>query len=110
MIFALVGGADAVVNGVLTLAGTSADQLTTPADVVLTCGVLLMLFAVLMYQSAAVWARVLVTLAAVLAVAFSAVLIANVTDPLTAILSVVTIIGGVVAVVMIWLPAKRPSA
>jgi hypothetical protein len=123
MIFATVSGGAAVANGVLILGGNetddttlipgstmSTDQLTTRADVVLAGGVFMVLVAVLMYQSAAVWARVLVTLATVAAVAFSVVLIADVADPPTAILSVITIIGGVVAVVLSSSPAKRPSA
>jgi hypothetical protein len=115
MIFAMVGGGTAVTNGVLILgsgqetddtmlipgrSSTSTDQLTTRAGVVLACGgVFLMLFAVLMYQFAALWARVLVTLAAVPALAFSLVFIAE-----------VTIISAVVTVVLTWSPAKGPSA
>jgi hypothetical protein len=91
------------------LAGVSLDDLeatmSTRAYLVLASGVGLVLFGLAMYQ-AAKWARILVTLSAVGAMLFSLVIVADVTNSTMAILCLAAILGGLVAVVLTWLPAN----
>lgn len=68
-------------------------------------GVALLLSGVLM-RKAATWARVLVTVSAVLTTVFSVVIVADETTPLMAGLALLAILGSVVAIVLTWLPAN----
>jgi hypothetical protein len=94
-------------------AGISLDELqntlNTRAYGVLICGAALLLFGLLM-SKAALWARILVTVSAALAVMFSIVIVADATVPVMAICSMVTILAGIVAVVLTWLPANSRYA
>jgi hypothetical protein len=71
----------------------------------LGAGVALLLSGALM-RGAATWARVLVTVSAVLVTAFSVVIVADETTPLMAGLALLAVLGSVAAIVLTWLPAN----
>lgn len=71
----------------------------------LVAGAALLVFALAMLK-AAKWARIMVTIAAALSIVFSLVILADETTSTMALLSVVTMLGSVVAIVLTWLPAN----
>jgi len=71
----------------------------------LAAGVLLVIFAVLMRRAAA-WARALVTVSALLALAFAGIIIADETTTTMAMLALVTFLGAVLSIIFAWLPAN----
>ncbi len=79
------------------------------AYAVLACGVLLLLFGLLM-RNAAMWARILVTLTALGAAGFSLIIVNDLATGLMLALGWVTILGAVVAIVLAWLPANHQYA
>ncbi len=68
-------------------------------------GVALVLFA-LLARRAATWARTLLTVSALLAMAFAGIIVADETTTTMAMLSMATIAGAVLAIVLTWLPAN----
>jgi hypothetical protein len=70
---------------------------------VLAGGVLLLLFGVLM-RKAATWARVLVTITAVLTMLFSVLVLATDTTSAMAGLSLLAILTGILSIIFVWLP------
>jgi hypothetical protein len=71
----------------------------------LAAGVLLVLFALLM-RRAATWARAMVTVSALLALAFGGVIVADETTTTMAMLALVTVLGAVLTLIFTWLPAN----
>ena len=71
----------------------------------LAAGVLLVIFALLMRRAAG-WARAMVTVSAVLAMAFAGIIIADETTTTMAMLSLVTFLGAVLSIIFAWLPAN----
>ncbi len=71
----------------------------------LVAGVLLVIFALAMRKAAA-WARALVTVSALLALAFAGMIIADETTTTMAMLALVTFLGAVLAIIFTWLPAN----
>jgi hypothetical protein len=71
----------------------------------LAAGAFLVVFALLM-RRAATWARVLLTVSALLATAFAGIIVADETTGTMALLSMVTILGAVVSIILTWLPAN----
>jgi hypothetical protein len=71
----------------------------------LAAGVLLVIFALLM-RKAAGWARAMVTVSAVLAMAFAGIIIADETTTTMAMLSLATFLGAVLSIIFAWLPAN----
>ena len=71
---------------------------------VLGGGVLLLLFGILM-RKAATWTRVLVTITAVLTMVFSLMVVAGDTTTAMAGLGLLAVLGGIVSIVFVWLPA-----
>jgi hypothetical protein len=91
--------------------GFGYDILKNRAMVTLVGGVLLLVFALLMHK-AAMWARILVTLSALIAAGMS-LLTATKTDEGTGMmiaLAWITVLVGVVAIVLTWLPANSRFA
>jgi dolichyl-phosphate-mannose--protein O-mannosyl transferase len=78
---------------------------TTRGYLVAGCGVLLLIFGVLM-RRAATFARVMVTISAVLVMVFSLLVLADETTGTMAGLAMLAILGGVLSVVFTWLPAN----
>lgn len=72
---------------------------------VLAAGVALLVFGLAMHK-AATWARALATVSAVLALAFSGVILADETTTTMALLAMVTILSSVISIVLTWLPAN----
>jgi dolichyl-phosphate-mannose--protein O-mannosyl transferase len=68
-------------------------------------GAVLLLFGLLM-RNAATWARVMVTISAVLAMVFSLVVVAGDSTPMMAGLALLTVLGGILAIIFTWLPAN----
>jgi hypothetical protein len=85
------------------------DVFNNRAYAVLVCGILLLVFGLLM-RKAAMWARILVTLTALGAAGMSLIIVRDITTGLMAALGWVTIIGAVVAIVLAWLPAHSHYA
>jgi hypothetical protein len=75
------------------------------AYIVLVFGAALLLFGVFM-RNAATWARVMVTISAVLAAGFSTVIAADVVTPMMKGLGWAAVVGGLLAIVLTWLPAN----
>lgn len=122
------GGSD-LIKDILTDAGLPADMLTDEnlesaaviagyssleefestfamrGYLVLAAGVALIVFGLLM-RKAATWARALVTVSALLALAFSGMIIADETTSTMALLAMVTILFGLIAIILTWLPAN----
>jgi hypothetical protein len=71
----------------------------------LGAGVLLLVFA-LLARRAATWARALLTVAALLTMVFAGVIVADETTTTMAMLSLVTILGAVLSIIFMWLPAN----
>jgi hypothetical protein len=71
----------------------------------LGAGILLVVFA-LLARKAARWARALLTVAALLTLAFAGVIVADETTTTMAMLSLVTILGAVLSIIFVWLPAN----
>lgn len=100
------------------LGGTEAIKAMTESDdfqpvmtrnwAVLICGVLLLVFGILMYRAAATWTRVLVTIFALGTAGFS-LLIASIKEDATdmaSLLGWIALAVGVIALVLTWLPAN----
>jgi uncharacterized membrane protein len=68
-------------------------------------GALLLVFGLLM-RKAATWARVLVTISAVLMMAFNLVVVAGDTTTTMAGLALLAVLGGILAIIFTWLPAN----
>jgi hypothetical protein len=121
----LAGGAqlakDLVVKGVADLAGVSVDEakalggsfldsqlkeientIHTRAYLLIVAGVVLALFGLLMYK-AATWARVLVTIGAVLTLGSSTLVAADIATSLMAGLGWAAVLGSIVTIVVTWL-------
>jgi hypothetical protein len=73
--------------------------------IALAAGVLLLLFALLM-RRAATWARWLVTVSALAAMVFGGVIVADETTTTMAMLSMLTILGALLSIIFVWLPAN----
>ncbi len=71
----------------------------------LAAGILLVVFA-LLARKAATWARALLTVCALLATAFAGIIVADETTTTMAMLSLVTILGAVLSIILVWLPAN----
>jgi hypothetical protein len=71
----------------------------------LGAGVALVVFALLM-RKAATWARLLLTISAVLAMAFAGMIVADETTTTMAMLALVTILGALLSIIFAWLPAN----
>jgi len=71
----------------------------------LFAGAALLVFALVMVK-AALWARIMVTIAAALSIVFGLVILADETTSTMALLSVVAMLGGLVTIVLTWLPAN----
>lgn len=71
----------------------------------LGAGVLLVVLALLMRRAAG-WARAMVTVAALLALAFGGMIVADETTTTMAMLSLLTILGAVLSIIFTWLPAN----
>jgi hypothetical protein len=81
------------------------DTFTMRGYLVAGSGVLLLLFGVLM-RRAAMFARVLVTISAVLVMVFSLVIVADETTGTMAGLALLAILGGILSIIFTWLPAN----
>jgi hypothetical protein len=68
-------------------------------------GVALLVFGLLM-RKAATWTRVLVTISAALTIVFSLIIVGDETTPTMAGLAMLAMLGGIVAIVLTWLPAN----
>jgi hypothetical protein len=71
----------------------------------LGAGILLVVFA-LLARKAATWARAMLTVAALLALAFAGIIVADETTTTMAMLSLLTILGAVLSIIFAWLPAN----
>lgn len=71
----------------------------------LVAGILLVVSA-LFARKAAGWARSLLTVSALLAMAFAGIIVADETTTTMAMLSLVTILGALVSIILVWLPAN----
>jgi hypothetical protein len=69
------------------------------------CGVLLLIFGVLM-RKAATFARVMVTISAVLVMVFSLLILGDETTGTMAGLAMLAIVGGILSIIFTWLPAN----
>ncbi len=78
---------------------------TTRGYLVAGAGVVLLLFG-LGALKAATWARVMVTISAVAVMIFSVVVIADETNGAMAGLSLLAILGGILSIIFVWLPAN----
>ncbi|HYQ62161.1 hypothetical protein [Actinophytocola sp.] len=78
---------------------------TTRGYLVAGCGVLLLIFGVLM-RGAATFARVMVTISAVLVMVFSLLVLADETTGTMAGLAMLAILGGILSIIFTWLPAN----
>ncbi len=88
---------------------TTQQLLQNRAYAVLVCGVLVLLFGLLM-RKAAMWARILVTLTALGAAGFSLIIVTDVANGLMMALGYAAIIGAPVAIVLAFLPANHRYA
>jgi hypothetical protein len=95
------------------LSGISMTELEstfqTRSYIVLAGGVLLVLFGVLM-SKAAVWARALVTVGAVLTMGISAVIVADEANGAMVGLGLLAIVASLVALILVWLPPNNRYA
>jgi hypothetical protein len=101
---------DAMLESAVQIAGyTSLDDFESTfamrGYLALGAGVALVLFALLM-RKAATWVRALVTVAALLSMAFAGMIIADDTTTTMALLSMVTVLGAVLSIIFTWLPAN----
>lgn len=87
----------------------AASTFATRAYILLAMGVLLLVCGVLM-NKAATWARVVVTIAAPLAMVFSVVVVADTSTPIMAGLALGTILFGLITLIMVWLPPNNRYA
>lgn len=71
----------------------------------LVAGALLVVFALLM-RRAATWARALLTVSALLAMAFAGIIVADETTTTMAMLALLTILGALLSIIFTWLPAN----
>lgn len=78
---------------------------TTRGYLVAGGGILLLVFGILM-RKAATFARVFVTISSVLVMAFSLIVLADETNGAMAGLSMLAILGGILAIIFTWLPAN----
>ncbi|TDV54114.1 hypothetical protein [Actinophytocola oryzae] len=78
---------------------------TTRGYLVAGAGVALLLFGLCMTK-AATWARIMVTLSSVGVMVFSMVVLADETNGTMAGLSLLAIVGGILAIIFTWLPAN----
>jgi hypothetical protein len=106
----LGGLTDADLDLAAQLAGYSSmdDYLSTfsmRGYLVAAGGVLLLLFGLLM-RKAATWARIMVTISAVLVMVFSMLVLAGDTTGLMAGLSMLAVLGGILSIIFVWLPAN----
>jgi hypothetical protein len=101
---------DANLESAVRIAGyTSLDEFESTfamrGYLALAAGVLLVIFALLM-RRAATWARAMVTVSALLALAFAGIIIADETTTTMAMLALVTVLGAVLTLIFTWLPAN----
>lgn len=106
----LGGLSDADLDLAAQLAGYTSldDYLSTFAMrgyLVLAGGVALLLFGVLM-RKAATWARVLVTISAALTMIFSLMVVASDTTSAMAGLGLLAVLGAILSIIFVWLPAN----
>ena len=99
---------DSDIETMAQLAGYSStddmlSSFTMRGYLVAGCGVLLLLFGILM-RKAATFARVMVTISAVLVMVFSLLILGDETTGTMAGLSMLAMLGGVLSIIFTWLP------